>query len=120
MLEIDHVTDYLDMRVTKMTTDLGFRYTAIGDTSPHVSHGLTKYFNLHTNIDDTMFPLTKINSFLLQLHDALANESTNTKSLQNLSIEGPSAVSQTCFINRQLHTHYVWTIALAYSNASVF
>lgn len=110
MLEIDSVCDFLHTRVTRMAANSGFYYV----DNPSEGRNWSKVFNLHTNPDDTMLPLAKLNSFLLQLSDDLAKLAEENKALASLNIEGPVQEAQFCFMNRSYHTHCVWRIALSF------
>ncbi len=111
MIAINNVSDYIHEQVSKMATHIGYFFSdqPLNDNNS----GITKIFNIHRN-SDTVFPVSKINLWLLQLYDDLIQEAKDTKCIHTLSVEGPVDVPQKCFINRNQHNHLVWNICLTY------
>jgi hypothetical protein len=109
MIDVDEITDYIFERVSHILNRLG-HYVIDDEIASQIVY--QKKFTLH-NTGQQQIPLCKVSSFISQFHETLLEHSNINKSFFSFQVEGPVEISDTCFLNKQPHSHQIWQLNIS-------
>lgn len=113
MIAIDDISDALHERVTKTLDVLLFRYRDGESTTENDKFTFHKVFSMHNTNSLQSVPVSKINSFIMQLDESLRQFEYSCRHVTEVVVVGPTETVQTCFLNKRDHIHYCWEIIVS-------